>query len=217
MSEHVDFCFVPYHLLWRPFKQLVNPVPDVNSALSLSSEKSNSVSGVPYFTAAQVASMFTNDTAGGHTQYSLFGLPNRPFAARLLDMLSYYSDPIHAYQHTGGDVENGQDNFWLQNFNNAYQPDWKFNPFRILAFNRILSDFYRATDYVPSNPRRFNIDDLDSGAQIPDERLRSLFHCIRSGDTDANTAGVYRDWETDRKSTRLNSSHITRTRMPSSA
>ena len=97
MSEHVDFYFVPYHMLWRPFKQLVNPVPDVNSALSLSSEKSNSVTGVPYFTAAQVASMFTNDTVGGHTQYTLFGLPNRPFAARLLDMLSYYSDPTHAY------------------------------------------------------------------------------------------------------------------------
>ena len=30
-------------------------------------------------------------------------------------------------------------------------------------------------------------------------------------------ATVYRDWETDRKSTRLNSSHITRSRMPSSA
>ena len=32
-------------------------------------------------------------------------------------------------------------------------------------------------------------------------------------------AGInwYRDWETDRKSTRLNSSHITRSRMPSSA
>ena len=28
---------------------------------------------------------------------------------------------------------------------------------------------------------------------------------------------LYRDWETDRKSTRLNSSHITRARMPSSA
>ena len=27
----------------------------------------------------------------------------------------------------------------------------------------------------------------------------------------------YRDWETNRKSTRLNSSHITRSRMPSSA
>ena len=31
------------------------------------------------------------------------------------------------------------------------------------------------------------------------------------------SAHTYRDWETDRKSTRLNSSHITRSRMPSSA
>ena len=31
------------------------------------------------------------------------------------------------------------------------------------------------------------------------------------------TNASYRDWETDRKSTRLNSSHITRSRMPSSA
>ena len=31
------------------------------------------------------------------------------------------------------------------------------------------------------------------------------------------SAPNYRDWETDRKSTRLNSSHITRSRMPSSA
>ena len=34
---------------------------------------------------------------------------------------------------------------------------------------------------------------------------------------DAPYAEYYRDWETDRKSTRLNSSHITRSRMPSSA
>ena len=29
--------------------------------------------------------------------------------------------------------------------------------------------------------------------------------------------GQYRDWETDRKSTRLNSSHSAKSRMPSSA
>ena len=29
--------------------------------------------------------------------------------------------------------------------------------------------------------------------------------------------GMYRDWETDRKSTRLNSSHSAKSRMPSSA
>ena len=32
-----------------------------------------------------------------------------------------------------------------------------------------------------------------------------------------STGGVYRDWETDRKSTRLNSSHSAKSRMPSSA
>ena len=31
------------------------------------------------------------------------------------------------------------------------------------------------------------------------------------------TIGLYRDWETDRKSTRLNSSHLKLSRMPSSA
>ena len=32
-----------------------------------------------------------------------------------------------------------------------------------------------------------------------------------------NNTGSYRDWETDRKSTRLNSSHSAKSRMPSSA
>ena len=32
-----------------------------------------------------------------------------------------------------------------------------------------------------------------------------------------NQFGTYRDWETDRKSTRLNSSHRSLSRMPSSA
>ena len=35
--------------------------------------------------------------------------------------------------------------------------------------------------------------------------------------TSSNRWCEYRDWETDRKSTRLNSSHITRSRMPSSS
>ena len=42
--------------------------------------------------------------------------------------------------------------------------------------------------------------------------------CARCGSREMVEEGCrYRDWETDRKSTRLNSSHITRSRMPSSA
>jgi len=187
MSEHVDFYFVPYHMLWRPFKQLVNPVPDVNSALSTSAEKANNVTSVPYFTARQIVDMFSGNNVVGY----FMNLPRRPYAARLLDMLSYYSDPTHAYLNNGQNVVTGQDNTWITNFSSAYGSDWKFNPFRILAFNRILSDFYRVTDYAQSNPRRFNIDDLESGTQIPDERLRSLFHVMKFGDPDAQPEKSY--------------------------
>ena len=49
-----------------------------------------------------------------------------------------------------------------------------------------------------------------------EERLRKL-ELSQSLPTTGSDPQNYRDWETDRKSTRLNSSHITRSRIPSSA
>ena len=40
---------------------------------------------------------------------------------------------------------------------------------------------------------------------------------IRIETREGETIETYRDWETDRKSTRLNSSHSAKSRMPSSA
>ena len=45
-----------------------------------------------------------------------------------------------------------------------------------------------------------------------------IFHLFAKPLLDAlPSGGDYRDWETDRKSTRLNSSHSAKSRMPSSA
>ena len=52
---------------------------------------------------------------------------------------------------------------------------------------------------------------IDGGEMSKDEIVGVLSGVIMDG------RASYRDWETDRKSTRLNSSHITRSRMPSSA
>ena len=58
-------------------------------------------------------------------------------------------------------------------------------------------------------------------ASLPTDIPLGMFAEIWLGDTcvfrESTTNRSYRDWETDRKSTRLNSSHITRTRMPSSS
>ena len=47
--------------------------------------------------------------------------------------------------------------------------------------------------------------------------LKAVGQAAGKGAIAGGMGGRYRDWETDRKSTRLNSSHITRSRMPSSA
>ena len=56
--------------------------------------------------------------------------------------------------------------------------------------------------------------------QKPKEYLSTLIHeaaHIIYPDWDEKDVRLYRDWETDRKSTRLNSSHRSLSRMPSSA
>ena len=59
-----------------------------------------------------------------------------------------------------------------------------------------------------------------NGRNIPNCAYPMVGLALKTYQSDINTNWVktaYRDWETDRKSTRLNSSHITRSRMPSSA
>ena len=66
---------------------------------------------------------------------------------------------------------------------------------------------YTASEFYHSTPI-----EIDSALEYKDKK--------REYDTYTNVrpiAKAYRDWETDRKSTRLNSSHSAKSRMPSSA
>ena len=76
-----------------------------------------------------------------------------------------------------------------------------------------------------------NIDKFNEAMKIANEQAKeaglSAFTQNKSGNTNTlkgsiqasltEETGSYRDWETDRKSTRLNSSHSAKSRMPSSA
>ena len=67
-------------------------------------------------------------------------------------------------------------------------------------------------------PKGISLNQVEEMWFSPDECKKLL---LKKGDVLVSEGGdvgrSYRDWETDRKSTRLNSSHITRSRMPSSA
>ena len=56
--------------------------------------------------------------------------------------------------------------------------------------------------------------------EMTNDQLIHRMAIAKSGITNSklfDTTSKYRDWETDRKSTRLNSSHSAKSRMPSSA
>ena len=70
------------HFLLIPLTpELINPVPDVNSALSTAAEKSNTVAGVPYFTALQLKTLFENDNVDNGLTF--MGFPRKPYLTRV--------------------------------------------------------------------------------------------------------------------------------------
>ena len=65
--------------------------------------------------------------------------------------------------------------------------------------------------------RKSERDKLKREEKIAGDPEKEFKRIVKERDGGRCQKGQYRDWETDRKSTRLNSSHITRSRMPSSA
>ena len=59
----------------------------------------------------------------------------------------------------------------------------------------------------------YDLTGLEISIKSPDDAMQYSLDRMRKG---LDTI-LYRDWETDRKSTRLNSSHSGESRMPSSA
>ena len=67
------------------------------------------------------------------------------------------------------------------------------------------------------NMKLYNDDCLNVLKDIEDNSIDLVVSDPPYKTTSRGKSGKYRDWETDRKSTRLNSSHSAKSRMPSSA
>ena len=93
----------------------------------------------------------------------------------------------------------------------------KFNELTLtdeLAQSQILTNYVKNQIMVPNEAREIlNLPEREESDSMVQPTAR------QQADSNANNAQnrSYRDWETDRKSTRLNSSHLKLSRMPSSA
>ena len=92
---------------------------------------------------------------------------------------------------------------------NLYKAD--YNP---ISNHPNVNTLYDVFDQ--GNPHFEQTEQLTADGKFERIVHRSIDH-LYYRDFGTNTKPNYRDWETDRKSTRLNSSHLKLSRMPSSA
>lgn len=170
-TQHVEFFFVPYRLLWRDFPQFVT---GTKYPTSLYDQK---VSGdSPKFDLSKIYNAFkskltaSNSTPAAGLGTDILGFPKIQNAMRLLDLLGYGC---------------------------YYTPESKdfapaaMNPFRLLAYQKICADFYRVANWEDNRVKSWNIDGLPID-------MTSTFNAVTLQNFVDNYLSLnYRPWKKD--------------------
>lgn len=161
LKQYCEFYFVPTRLLWRSFPQFIAGTSNQFSAAISDGSKFTSVPTWDFNTLLKLLTASGNDTCG---------YPFKFGAVRLLDLLGY-----------GVNVSNVDS---LISANNAKPFNFKVSPFRMLAYQKIYSDFYRNTLYESIDVENFNVDNTSSSSSVANQTASMMY--LR-----------YRDWKKD--------------------
>lgn len=161
LKQYCEFYFVPTRLLWRSFPQFIAGTSNQFSAAISDGSKFSSVPTWDFNTMLKLLTASGTDTCGYPFKYG---------AVRLLDLLGY-----------GVNVSNVDS---LISANNAKPFNFKVSPFRMLAYQKIYSDFYRNTLYESIDVENFNIDNTSSSSSVANQTASMMY--LR-----------YRDWKKD--------------------
>lgn len=139
-TQHIEFFFVPYRLLWRDFPQFI-----VGTKYPTSLYDSKVSTDSPKFDLSKIYNSFkskltaSDSTPAAGLGTDLLGYPKIQNAMRLLDLLGYgcYFTPE------------------AKDFAPA-----AMNPFRLLAYQKICADFYRVANWEDNRVKSWNIDGL---------------------------------------------------------
>lgn len=159
-----EFFFVPYHQLWHNFDQFITQMSDYRSSYFAlpnppsevpSYGRNNSQHFVlsPAWNGSVFSSnheifkdVFGNDVHGGYNIIS--------------DFLGYGPSLKDSFIIKDGKVTEDS----LLHFDNKVcLPDYRVNPFRLAAYQKIYQDYYRKTSYEPFDVNAYSLDNLTEG------------------------------------------------------
>lgn len=150
IKEHVDFFFVPYHLLWRNFQDSFTQIRN-SSNFAQSPYRDVQISDkLPYI---NQRSLFREVIFGKvKFQNDEVGLNNLSQALKLLAYLGYSDLTAFSQDY----IEKNKDMVignYVQDVNVSIMP--------LLAYQKIYYDFYRNDQWENNNPTAFNVDYLN--------------------------------------------------------
>lgn len=161
LKQYCEFYFVPTRLLWRSFPQFIAGTSNQFSTAISDGSKFSSVPTWDFNTLLKLLSTSGSDACGYPFKYG---------AVRLLDLLGY-----------GVNVSN-VDSLIAANTSKPFA--FKVSPFRMLAYQKIYSDFYRNPLYESIDVENFNVDNTSFSSSIANQTARMMY--LR-----------YRDWKKD--------------------
>lgn len=132
-TQNIEFYFVPYRLLWTSFPQWFVGTKYPVTTKTPSPEKET-------FPSFDLGIIYNALTASSSLGTDVLGYDLKKGALRLLDLLGY-GDLSHFNDITSVNIDNIQ-----------------VSPFRILAYQKVCSDFYRVGNYESSRINAYNVD-----------------------------------------------------------
>lgn len=151
MREYYDFFFVPYNLLWNRADTILTQMYDnPQHAVSLDPGVTHQLSEqLPYFSTSDCVDIL--HAMVGNNNY--FGYGRSPLACKLLEYLGY--GQLITSASAGWNVS-------------PLAANLNLNPFPVLAYQKIYSDFYRDSQWEKSAPYTFNLDYLNGTGSTMD-------------------------------------------------
>lgn len=147
IKEHLDFFFVPYHVLWRSFQDSFTQITDSSNFAKSYYEDVPIADKLPYI---NQRSLFTHVINGKKLALTdEVGLNNLSQALKLLAYLGY-TDLTEFSQTT---ITNN-----VTTFVNTHVPDINVSLMPLLAYQKIYYDFFRNDQWEANNPSAFNVD-----------------------------------------------------------
>lgn len=156
-KEHVDWFFVPYHLLWRYYNNFIMQTNANEWATSPASAVSNPTGEPlfnhhPYFTSSNWETAMAHIEASDVKKVNPFGYNRKQLSRKLFEYLGY-GDFTQIREHSTAEIAR--------------------NIFPLLAYHKVYNDYYRNQQWELPSPHTYNLDyvsdpsklqiDLDAG------------------------------------------------------